>query len=218
MYIKLPAFDAIEVCGLAGKFIVFEGMDGSGKGTCLQRIADYLKSKNVDFIITEEPNAKYGIRNTIKSELLQKQIVKDALVDLFAFSLDRQLHVENEIKVALSENKIILCDRYYHSTIAYQGYVQGIPLDYVLRTQSIFPKPDLTLIFDLPVEIAIARAAERGAVKDKYETLEFQTKLREAYLDLAKTLNEKIVIIDATKSREEIEQQVIKTIEPILGL
>lgn len=206
------------VCCTTGKFIVFEGIDGSGKGTCLQRVADYLKLKHVDFIITEEPNSKYGIRNVIKSELLQKQIVKDPLVDLFAFSLDRQLHVEKEIKLALLENKVILCDRYYHSTIAYQGYVQGVPLEYVLSTQSIFPKPDLTLIFDLPVEIAMARAAKRGAVKDKYETLEFQTKLRDAYLDLAKTLKEKIIVIDSAKSMEEVEQQVIKTIEPILGL
>lgn len=203
---------------MVGKFIVFEGIDGSGKGTCLQRVADYLELKRVNFITTEEPNSKYGIRNIIKSELLQKQIVKDALVDLFAFSLDRQLHVENEVKLALLANKVILCDRYYHSTIAYQGYVQGIPLDYVLHTQSIFPKPDLTLIFDLPAEIAMARATDRGGPKDKYENLEFQIKLREAYLDLAKKLKEKIIIIDATKNKEEIEQQVIKTIEPILGL
>lgn len=128
--------------------------------------------------------------------------------------------MENEVKLALLANKVILCDRYYHSTIAYQGYVQGVPLDYVLHTQSIFPKPDITLIFDLPAEIAMARATDRGGPKDKYENLGFQTKLREAYLDLAKKLKEKekIIIIDATKNKEEIEQQVIKTIEPILGL
>jgi dTMP kinase len=203
---------------MTGKFIVFEGIDGSGKGTCLKHIANYLKSKKVNFIVTEEPNLKYGIRNLIKKEILQKQVARDPLVDLFAFSLDRQLHVENEIKPALFSNRHVLCDRYYHSTIAYQGYVQGIPLNYVLNVQSIFPKPDLTLIFDLPADLAMQRAAKRGTKKDKYETLEFQKNLREAYLKLPEILQENIVIIDATKSEEEVKQQAIKAIKPILNL
>jgi dTMP kinase len=203
---------------MRGKFIVFEGIDGSGKGTCLDYIAEYLTLRKIPFIKTEEPNLKYGIRSMIKGELLQKQLIKDPLVDMFAFSLDRQLHVIGEIALNLEKGIVVLTDRYYHSTIAYQGYLQGINLDYVKKVQSIFPKPDLTLIFDLPAERAIERTAERGVTKDKFETLESQQKLRTAYLDMAQTLKENIVIIDATKSKEEVAQQVIKELQDILKI
>ena len=203
---------------MVGKLIVFEGIDYSGKGTCIDNVARYLTSIGIQFIKTEEPNLKYGIRNVIKGELLQKQLVKDPLVDLFAFTLDRQLHVLGEIKPALAENKIVLCDRYYHSTLAYQSCLQGVSFDYVWAVQSIFPKPDLTLILDLPAELAMQRAAKRAVPKDKYENLEDQKILRNAYLKIAQNLPERFEILDATKPEEEVAQQAIKALKPKIGL
>ncbi|MEM2874095.1 MAG: dTMP kinase [Candidatus Nanoarchaeia archaeon] len=201
---------------MRGKLIVFEGIDGSGKDTCQNYVAKYLKKEKVPFIKTEEPNSKYGIRSIIKDKLLQKQLTKDPLVDMFAFSLDRQLHVAGEILPSLKKGITVLTNRYYHSTIAYQGYLQGINLDYVMAVQKIFPKPDLTLIFDLPAELAIKRAAKRSTIKDKFETLESQRKLRAAYLDIAQVLKENIIVIDATKSEKTVAQQAIKAIKLIL--
>jgi dTMP kinase len=199
------------------KLIVFEGIEGSGKTTCINAVAEELAKKNLKFIKTEEPNAEYGIGSMIKPELLQKLTINDALVDLFAFSLDRRLHLLKQIEPALADGKIVLCDRYYHSQIAYQGYLKGIK-NYVMDVQGIFLKPYLTLLFDLPAKLAMQRIQSARQTKEKFDQQETLEKLRRAYLDMTERLDERFKILDATLPKEKLAQQAIKTICEVLNI
>ena len=201
---------------MTGKFVVFEGIECSGKSSCLEEVSKYLTEKNIQHIKTQEPNEKYGIRNLIKKEILSGHI-SDPLTDLFAFSLDRELHLKNEIIPALAKGLVVLCDRYLYSTIAYQGYVQGLPLSYIKTVQNAFMRPDLTLLLDLPAEVAMERMSSRTK-KEKYDDLDSLRVLREAYLDIVKTSTDKFKILDATLPKKKLAQQAIKAINEVLGL
>jgi dTMP kinase len=201
---------------MTGKFVVFEGIEGSGKSSCLKEVSKYLTEKNIPHIKTEEPNEKYGIRNLIKVEILSGHI-EDPLTALFAHCLDRELHLKNEIIPALAEGLVVLCDRYLYSTIAYQGYAQGLPMSYVKTVQNVFMRPDLTLILDLPAEVALERMLGRE-IKEKYDNINSLKVLREAYLDIVKTSTDKFKILDATLPRDKLAQQAIKAINEVLGL
>jgi len=201
---------------MTGKFIVFEGIECSGKSSCLEEVSKYLTEKNIPHIKTEEPNEKYGIRKLIKKEILSGNI-SDPLTDLFAFSLDRELHLKGEIIPNLAKGYHVLCDRYFYSTIAHQGYVQGVPLEYVIHIQNAFMRPNLTLILDLPAEVAMERMSSRTK-KEKYDDLNSLRALREAYLDIAKTSKDKVEILNATLPKEKLAQQAIKAISEVLGL
>jgi dTMP kinase len=202
---------------MTGKFIVFEGIDGSGKTTCLETVADYLHSCHIPYIKTGEPNETYGMRAIIKHELVRQEI-NDPLAELFMFSLDRQLHLISEIKPALMKGLNVLCDRYIDSTRVYQGYLQGLSLKYVKVVQSAFISPDLTLLFDLPAELGMKRIGDRATKKEKFENIRLLERAREAYLKIASASPKKYRILDATKPKARLARQAIKAIEEVLNL
>lgn len=182
-----------------GKFIVFEGIDGCGKGTHLKLTHSYLwdLSKEIDIYATREPTRDF---KQIREKMAQDtHVKKDAEWYLEMFVKDRKNHLDNYIIPILEEDTTVLCDRYKHSTIAYQN-CQGIPLDKIILAHEGLFVPDLTFIFDCPAEIAFERRRGDGATDVFEKDIQFQTRLRKKYLTLPNLLNrERIVIINSNQ-------------------
>lgn len=198
---------------MQGKFLVIEGLDGSGKTTQIQFILAWLKQQGLKVYLTDEPS-KIGFKNLIKKQLVGlKRKIDDAFVDALLFTADRRIHLQLEILPALNNHDVVISDRYYHSTFAYQG-TQGLDLSWLIELNRFARKPDLTIIFDVPAEIALERLRGGKRIRlDKYEKLEFLKRLRQNYLKLPKVLKEKIVVIDSSGTIEQTFDDVKKVIE-----
>jgi len=196
-----------------GKFIVFEGIDGCGKGTQLKLVHNYLwnLSKNIDIYSTREPTRAY---KEIRERMAKgKDVKKDAEWYAQMFVQDRWNHVRELIKPALAKGVTVLCDRYKYSTLAYQ-HTQGLKLQGLIKNHNGLLVPDLTMIFDCPAKIAFERRKKEGATDVFDRDLEFQEKLRQNYLKLKKALpDDNIVIIDGSKSIEDVFVDVKKELE-----
>ncbi len=200
-----------------GLFITFEGCDGCGKTTQLELLARYLQGKGYDVIVTREPGAK-GLGEKLREILLNYDGEVSSNCESFLFLADRAQHIDTIVKPAIDAGKIVLCDRHIDSTAAYQGYGRGLDLEQINYLNNIATsglKPDLTLLFDVDIETSMARI---GKNKDRMESagIEFQEKVRRGYLELAKAEPERIRIFDSRKTIEQLHQEVLGTIAPLL--
>lgn len=198
-------------------FITFEGADGSGKSTQLDMAVKHLESKGIDLIKTRDPGGT-PLGCKIREILLNYVGHIAPTCELLLYLADRAQHVEEKLFPALNEGKFVLCDRYVDSTLAYQGYARGLDKNQILLLNNIAAQslmPDLTLVFDVSTEVAMQRV---GDTKDRLEAegQNFHRKVREGYLDLAKKYPERIVVIDANKSIEEVHKDVVKVLERLL--
>ena len=189
--------------------INLEGIDGCGKSTQSKFLVKKFEENNEKTIILKEPtNGKYGKKLW---EMLsgKREATTEQILDLFI--MDRKEHVKNKINPALNEGKIVLMDRYYYSTMAYQA-AAGIDVNRIRKDNEFAPKPDIVLIFDLPADLAMKRV--RGhSVADVFEKEEHLEKVREAYLNLE---NDPLVrIIDSTRTPEEIFEEVWKLVSEV---
>ncbi len=196
-----------------GYFITFEGADGCGKTTQLELLADYLKEKNKEVIITREPGAK-GLGEKIREILLNYDGEVSDRCESFLFLADRAQHIDMIVNPAVEAGKIVLCDRHIDSSVAYQGYGRGLDIEQIDRLNMLATngrRPDLTLVFDIDVETSMKRV---GKEKDRMESagVEFFNRVRKGYLELAKQEPERIRVLDATKSIEDIHNEVVKII------
>jgi len=210
---------------LQGKFITFEGIDGSGKSTQLRMLAGTLRAHRVDFISTFEPgDTPLGRR--LREAFLETEETVAPIAELLLFAADRAQHVEFLIKPALAEGRIVISDRYADATFAYQGAGRGFDAETVnevieLATGGL--KPDLTIFFDITVELALERmiAHEKGErVKNRMdaETADFYTRVRDAYHGIAAREPQRFKIIDATGSVDETHDKVSRLITEFLDL
>ncbi len=188
-----------------GFFITFEGADGSGKTTQLNRIKTLLKENGFDVVTTFEPGAA-ETGEKIRNILLHNEAPVADRCEMFLFLADRAQHVEMLIKPALKQGKIVLCDRHTDSTIAYQGYGRGQNIALLKELNKIAVNgltPDLTLLFDVSTETAQERV---GKNKDRMEAagMEFHKKVRNGYLELLKENPERIKLINANNSIETV--------------
>ena len=209
-------------------FITFEGIEGSGKTTQIQRIHTLLVEQGYDVIVTREPGSS-DIGNQIRSILLDsKNKGLDSLAELFLYMADRAQHLNETIKPALAAGKIILCDRYYDATLAYQGYARGLDIQLITKLHQLAfseVKPDLTFLLDLPVEIGLTRAwqqienGQRTGKETRFEeeALAFHTKVRSGYLTLAAKESQRFKIIDASAPQEHVEQEMIVIIKSLIN-
>jgi len=199
-----------------GLFIVFEGIDGSGKTTQSKLLFELFSKEGKQVIWTKEPTDG-DIGSLLTNKYLKE--VDLPIVDALLFAADREEHLKDVVIPALNQGKIVISDRYYHSTLAYQQ-AQGLELKWLLELNKNFIKPDLTIIIDLEPEIAIERIEKdkKRKIEDrkKFEKLEFLKKVRKNFLDLPKVLkDEKIVVIDGNKEKEEGFEAVVKEIKNI---
>lgn len=197
-----------------GLFITFEGADGCGKTTQLGLLDNYLKEKNYNTVVTLEPGG-CDIGKKLRQILLHHNGFVDDNCEMFLYLADRAQHVETVIKKNVLEGSIVLCDRYTDSTLAYQGYARGGDIEKINYLNAIVTKgfePDLTFVFDVDSLIAQKRV---GKTRDRLEKegLEFHKKVRNGYLELAKLYPNRIKVIDANKSIEEVFEEVKKEID-----
>ncbi len=202
-----------------GIFIVLDGLDGSGKSEMAKMLGNYISSNNKDcnVLTTREPSeGMYGkeIRNILANEEDPK-INGKRLLELFI--KDREDHLKKEVIPFLNktnkEKNIAICDRYYYSTIAFQA-TQGLDTRMLIEVNKGFLKPDLAMILDIKPETALERIKSRK--REKFEQLEFMKKLRQRFLEMPKLLNDHIKIIDASKSKEEVFEDIRQQVEDML--
>lgn len=200
-----------------GLFISFEGADGSGKTTQLNNIKSFLEQKGFDVVVTREPGS-LELGKKIREILLHYDGVVADKCEIFLFLADRAQHVETFIKPAIEEGKIVLCDRHTDSTIAYQGYGRGQDVQLLKELNKIAVNgiyPDLTLLFDVSTEVAQERV---GSEKDRMESIgiEFHKKVRNGYLELKKEYSDRIKLVNANNSIEEVFEETKKVITDLI--
>lgn len=206
---------------MAGKFITFEGIDGSGKSTQLRLLASDLRQKGVDLLTTLQPGGT-PLGRRLREAFLETEDTVAPMAELLLFAADRAQHVEFLIKPAIAQNRVVISDRYADATYAYQGAGRGFPEETVsqvieLATGGI--KPDLTLFFDISIETAIKRKNIRGEEKANrmdFETADFYRRVRDAYLKIAGRESERFIIIDAEGAVEDIHAEVSAIIYPAM--
>lgn len=199
-------------------FITFEGGDGTGKTTQLRLAAGYLQKQNRRCLATREPGGTdlgQLIRNVVL-EVGETEIA--ASTELFLYLADRAQHVQQVIAPALEHGKIVLCDRFTDSTLAYQGYGRGMDLEWLRRLNDAASgglRPDLTLLFDCSIEAGLARAlgrrgSEGGGPEDRFEreNIEFHQRIRHGFLQLAQQEPKRFRVIDATCSAAAVAEKV----------
>ena len=205
-----------------GLFITLEGPDGSGKSTQRVLLRDYLLAKGYKLVSTREPGGT-RISERIREILLNPEYKEmHPLTELLLFAAGRLQHTEEVITPALQGGEIVISERYLDASTVYQGYGRGLNLEVVKVINQIATggiKPDLTLVLDIEPRVGLARVGERSPKKDRLEklSLEFHNRQRDGYLTLAKEEPERIKIIDASGSREEVQARIRKEVEAVLS-
>jgi dTMP kinase len=205
-----------------GLFITLEGPEGSGKSTHASRLAEYLRSKGRDVLLTREPGGT-SIGDQIRAILNDHaNIVLNPSAETLLFCASRAQLIHQMIRPHLARGGTVVCDRYSDSTLAYQGYGRGLDLG-VLRSISDFATdrltPDLTLLLDLPVEVGLARRRRSESDWNRLDALEveFHRNVRKGYLELSGLEPERWVRIDAEKDEEEVWSQIAEAVASRLG-
>ena len=209
---------------MAGTFITFEGIDGSGKSTQLRLVGEYLKELGCDVLTTREPGGtSFGIR--LRAALLDAREEVDPLAELLVYAADRAQHVRRVLRPALEQGRVVISDRYADATAAYQGAGRGFDqqlISQIIRLATEGLVPDLTVLFDVPVEESTNRTNRRSNTKNKPDRLDiehadFHQRVRAAYLDIATMEPDRVKVIDtsgpveATQARlREILLQFLK--------
>ena len=202
------------------RFIVFEGGEGAGKSTQVQRLAEALRTRGEDVLTTREPGGSPGaeaIRALLVSGETQRWSPETEALLINAARAD---HLDRVIRPALAKGQWVICDRFADSTMAYQGHGMGVDRTWLeaLRRRVVGEtEPGLTLIFDLPVEVGLARAV----ASQRYEKMgrAFHETLRAAFLDIAKSKGgRKRMLIDATGSQDDVARQVLGAVAAAYGL
>jgi len=194
-------------------FITFEGPDGSGKTTQAHLLAERLREQRHEVVLTREPGGS-DIGDQIRVVLHDlRNTAMDARTEILLYSASRAQHVAQLIRPALAAGKIVISDRYADSTLAYQGYGRGLDLE-TLRTVTAFATgglvPDLTLYLDIPPQEGLQRRRLGGDEWNRLdaEALEFHQRVRAGFLELVRLEPERWVVIDGTRSAEEVQAEI----------
>ncbi len=196
-------------------FITFEGVEGSGKTTQSRLLRDYLISQGRDVIVTNEPGGSEGAL-AIRKMLLEGENSKwDGISELLLFSAARRDHVEKVIKPALNCGKVVICDRFYDSTMAYQGYARGLGKQIVEAATLLAIgnfKPDITFLIDIEIEDGINRVIKRDGKLDRFESMDidFHQKIRNGFREIAKLSKDRIHIINGNRNIQEIHKEILE--------
>ncbi|MTI10047.1 dTMP kinase [Curvivirga aplysinae] len=203
-----------------GRFISFEGGEGSGKSTQIKKIAAMIERNGIQVILSREPGGSKG-GEEIRELLVTGDAGRwDGVTELLLLYAARNDHVEKIIKPAIAEGKWVLCDRFADSTMAYQGYGHELGRERIeqvhIASLGDF-NPDLTIIIDIPVEVGLKRALARRDGEDRYENMDisFHQRMRDGYLDIANHAPDRVKVIDGNGEIDEVserlQQQILAT-------
>jgi len=201
-----------------GRFITFEGGEGAGKTTQARLLAERLRAQGIDVVQTREPGGSPGaeeIRAIAVSGDAERWSARTETLLMYASRSD---HLERKILPALEEGKWVVCDRFADSSRAYQGAGGGAPDSLIEALDEHVVgdnQPNLTVVFDIPVEVGLERAFGRGLFETRFESkgLEFHQKLREGFLEVAVRHPERCVVLDATGEVEEVAERLWAVVE-----
>ena len=203
---------------MEGKFITLEGIEGSGKSTNLSFIKQILDDNQINYIVTREPGGG-PLGPNLREILLDKSNAISPTVEMLLMMADRKDHVDNVIKPNLKKGNWVISDRYLDSTIAYQGGGRQLDVNLInfLSAELDLPTPDLTLLFDLPVNEALERAKERSEL-DRFESEpeDFHNRIRDSYLEQA-SKNDRFKIVNSSKEIESVAEQVKNYVNKFLN-
>ncbi len=204
-----------------GLFITFEGIDGCGKTTQAELLCRRLEDAGCDVVFVRDPGGT-RISERIRELLLDRQLREMAPVtELLLYEAARAQLVAEQIQPALDAGKIVVSDRFFDSTTAYQGHGRGIDLALISKANelgSLGLKPDLTFLIDVPVEEGARRLHKLGSERDRLESedRQFQERVREGYLKLARSEAARVVVVDGLQPADVISQQIWQKIAPML--
>jgi len=205
---------------MSGIFITLEGPDGSGKSTVVEELSRYLKNSNIDYIFTREPGGT-RIGEDIRDIILDnKNTNMSPRTEALLYAASRSQHVHEKIKPALQAGKVVLCERFVLSSLVYQGIGRGLGVVDVKAINDFGiegVKPDLTLFFDIDPSVSLNRKMVGQDVdRLEMEGIGFHREVYNGYLELINKYPENVVLIDASRSKEEVFKQVKSEVESIL--
>ncbi|OGQ34385.1 MAG: dTMP kinase [Deltaproteobacteria bacterium RIFCSPHIGHO2_12_FULL_43_9] len=201
---------------MKGLFITLEGVEGCGKSTQIRLLSRFLTEKGIAHVVTREPGGT-EIGDKVRKILLDVSNLRmEPLTELLLYAASRAQHVLEVIRPAILGGKIVLCDRFFDSTLAYQGHARGIDPELVKRSIEIATdglKPDLTFLLDIPAEVGIERATKKGVDRLEGEDLVFHKRVRQGFLGLAKNEPHRILVVDATCGVDELQTKLRHILE-----
>jgi dTMP kinase len=206
---------------MTGLFITFEGGEGSGKTTQIRLLKEAMEQMGKEVLLTREPGGSEGAEK-IRPLLVSGNANWDALSEVLLFSAARRDHLVNKIWPALKEGKIVLCDRFADSTLAYQGYGRKDDKELQQKLMDLYQmiagdfRPDLTFILDIDPEIGLKRSCDRlGNNERRFEDMDiqFHKNLRQAFLKIAQQDNQRCHVIQTNRSVEDIHQDIMEIIK-----
>lgn len=203
-------------------FIVFEGIEGSGKSTQARNLSRHLREIGRKSVLTKEPGGT-PLSNRIRAILLDPaEEGMDPLTELLLYAASRRQHVVDVIRPSVEHDAVVLCDRFTDATLAYQGYGRGLNLDRLREINDWVTDglvPDLTVVLDLPEDVGLSRARDRNRDQDlqlesrlEGEDLRFHRRVREGYLSLAEEYPERYALVSAEGDADEVFERVIEVI------
>jgi dTMP kinase len=204
----------------SGWFVVLEGPEGAGKTTQLKLLANHLSQLNIEYIVTRDPGGT-ELGKQIRRILLSADTVVDPLTELLLYEADRAQHVRQVIRPALEAGKLVLCDRYTGSSLAYQGYGRGIDLELIEELNAIATEnlvPELVILFDIQSEDGLNRLHPSGHDRLEREAIEFHHKVRAGYLEMAKAKPEIWKLLDAGLPLSTVQSDLRKILSENLNL
>jgi len=200
---------------MAGLFISFEGIEGAGKSTQARRLAEALKDKGYDVVLTTEPGGT-RIGQTIREVLLNPENkAMDSVAELLLYAADRRQHLHELVRPALADGKVVITDRYSDSTRAYQGTARGLDLDLIEELDRIAAgglKPGLTILLDMDVEDGLQRNRHAGkSDRLELEALEFHKRVREGFHEIASAEPERVKLIRSDRPKDDVHADILAT-------
>ncbi len=203
-----------------GRFVTFEGIDGSGKSTQARLLAEHLQGTGREVVLTREPGGSEGAEEIRKLVLEGDADRWSAETELLLFTAARRDHLERRIEPALAAGKVVICDRFADSTRMYQGLSRGDLRQKVdaLHDLMIGREPDLTILIDMDPGTGLERALSRGGGEERFESFgaSLQAQMRQGFLDLAEEFIDRFVVIDGNRGIEAIAADVRAAVEPRL--
>jgi dTMP kinase len=202
---------------MKGRFITLEGPEGAGKSTQAKLLTDYLSSKGIEVVKTREPGG-VSISEQLRDILLNPENMIFPRAELLLYASGRAQHTEELILPSLNEGKYVICERYIHASIAYQGFGRGLDISLIENLNEVAScglNPDVTVVLDIDVEKGLKRVMSSNRSFDRLESenISFHIKVRRGYLELAKK-NPQILVVDASSGEmEEIHAVVVRELE-----
>ncbi|MFJ8237941.1 dTMP kinase [Ureibacillus sp. NPDC094379] len=203
-------------------FITFEGPEGAGKSTVLGKIVELLTEENIEVMATREPGG-IEISEKIRDIILNPEhTAMDEHTEALLYAAARSQHYFEKVEPALEQGKLVLCDRFIDSSLAYQGYARGLGIDEVLSINEFAigkQMPDITILFDLEPEVGLARIhahSDREVNRLDVESLAFHRKVRQGYREVVKRYPDRIIVVNADQTIEQVIDEVWKILKEVV--